>query len=55
MLTTERFITQVVASQIKGDYLKERGESATIWLRQVYQKSRKPWIMTINGPLPILA
>jgi hypothetical protein len=26
MLTTERFITQVVASQIKGDDLKERGE-----------------------------
>src|SRR5215831_8439546 len=26
MLKTERFITQVVASQIKGDDLKERGE-----------------------------
>jgi hypothetical protein len=26
MLTTERFITQVVATQIKGDDLKERGE-----------------------------
>ena len=26
MLTTDRFITQVVATQIKGDDLKERGE-----------------------------
>jgi hypothetical protein len=26
MLETERFITEVVASQIKGDDLKERGE-----------------------------